>query len=197
MGGVRTLAVVPAGHPRPSPGCIRRLVPGNARLAWHDVVRLRGGARLRARTRVHKRATMDRVRSFDPAPPANPPGSSRGLRRRVPRARRLARALRRPFPRCRSASRATRGFYPERRRATRVAIRTRGRRSYSQRTIENFIDEGLPTVAQRRLLRVDVEPADEWIRTLKARRQRGHDDIEDHARRDARRRRSMPSRRGA
>jgi hypothetical protein len=66
---------------------------------------------------------------------------------------------------------------------------------YSQRTIENFIDEGLPTVGQRRLLRIDVEPADEWIRTLKARRRGQRDAVEEEAREDARRQGTVPHRR--
>ena len=65
---------------------------------------------------------------------------------------------------------------------------------YSPRTIANFIREGLPTVGRRRLLRIDVEAADEWIRTLRARRQEARDSIAQEAR-EAARRPSRPRRR--
>jgi hypothetical protein len=62
------------------------------------------------------------------------------------------------------------------------------RTGYSPRTIEYFMDEGLPTVGEHRLRRVDVEPADEWIRGRAARVQDERTAIEDDAREDARRR---------
>jgi hypothetical protein len=64
------------------------------------------------------------------------------------------------------------------------------RTGYSTRTIETFITEGLPTVGQRRLRRVDVEPADEWIRNRAAHERDDQDSVEREARDDARRGRS-------
>jgi hypothetical protein len=61
------------------------------------------------------------------------------------------------------------------------------RTGYSVRTVENFLVEGLPSVGERRLRRVDVEAADEWIRGRAARDQADHDAFEEDARRDARR----------
>jgi hypothetical protein len=58
---------------------------------------------------------------------------------------------------------------------------------YSKRTIENFVREGLPTVGKRRLLRIDVEPADKWIRGRAAREDDEQDAVEQEARDDARR----------
>ena len=68
------------------------------------------------------------------------------------------------------------------------------RTGYSARTIETFITEGLPTVGQRRLRRVDVEPADEWIRNRAARERDDQDSVEREARDDARRGRSARKR---
>jgi hypothetical protein len=61
------------------------------------------------------------------------------------------------------------------------------RTGYSKRTIENFVREGLPTVGKRRLCRIDVEPADEWIRKRAAREDDEQDAVEQEARDDARR----------
>ena len=61
------------------------------------------------------------------------------------------------------------------------------RTGYSVRTIENFLIEGLPTVGERRLRRVDVEAADEWIRGRVVRDREGRDAVEEEAREDARR----------
>jgi hypothetical protein len=69
------------------------------------------------------------------------------------------------------------------------------RTGYSTRTIETFIGEGLPTVGERRLRRVDVEPADEWIRTQAPRERDAQDAIIDEARKDARRARAGSTRR--
>jgi hypothetical protein len=60
------------------------------------------------------------------------------------------------------------------------------RTGYSQRTIENFMTDGLPTVGEHRLRRVDVELADEWIRNRAARDQGEQDDFEREVRDDAR-----------
>jgi phage terminase Nu1 subunit (DNA packaging protein) len=68
---------------------------------------------------------------------------------------------------------------------------------YSVRTIENFIGEGLPTVGKGRLRRVDVEPADEWIRNRAAREDDEQDAVAQEARVDARRQRTDSSRRSA
>jgi hypothetical protein len=70
------------------------------------------------------------------------------------------------------------------------------RTGYSKRTIENFMDEGLPTVGKGRLRRVDVEPADEWIRNRAAREQDEQDAVEKEAREDARRGSQSRRRRG-
>jgi hypothetical protein len=70
------------------------------------------------------------------------------------------------------------------------------RTGYSTRTIETFITEGLPTVGQRRLRRVDIEPADEWIRKRAAHERDAQDSVEREARDDARRGRSARRRRG-
>jgi hypothetical protein len=64
------------------------------------------------------------------------------------------------------------------------------RTGYSTRTIETFISEGLPTVGARRLRRVDVEPADEWIRNRATLERDDQDSVEREARDDARRGRS-------
>jgi hypothetical protein len=61
------------------------------------------------------------------------------------------------------------------------------RTGYSQRTIENFMTEGLPTVGEHRLRRVDVEPADEWIRNRAASDRDERDGFEREVRDDARR----------
>jgi hypothetical protein len=70
------------------------------------------------------------------------------------------------------------------------------RTGYSVRTIENFLVDGLPTVGERRLRRVDVEPADECIRTRAARELDHQDAFEREVRDNARRGRSARSRRG-
>ncbi|MGO9000318.1 MAG: hypothetical protein ACLQVI_43890 [Polyangiaceae bacterium] len=71
------------------------------------------------------------------------------------------------------------------------------RTGYSTRTIETFIGEGLPTVGERLLRRVDVEPADEWIRTQATRERDDQDAIIEEAREDARRAGPGPKRRRA